>query len=529
MPDVAAALAREGVLASEDLSRVLSAARDGDVASAALRLGVAPEAALVRVLARLYGYPGVDLSRSVVPASNLAVVSVDRCRSRGVLPVSIGDAEVVLAMVNPHDEGALSEVRLVTGKRVLPHVAVQAAIRRVLEAIARGDLAAWRGPGAPALPHPDAAWVGAVKGTEPVATLELPDVDEELELVSIAEFVPASALAAALGPAPAARAATPGSRPPPEPAPATPGPAAARPASWAPQPAAAPARPPVPASAAPRPAPGQAARAPGAGALPAASAAPAPRPVAVVADDDPELRKLMGLVLGLIGFDMVEAPDGQAALALVRERHPPLLVLDAMMPGLHGFDVCAAVKRDPALSGTRVVFCSAVYRGTAAEDARIAFGADGYIQKPFRLEDAAATLRRALPGAGEAAADRADAAAAAASWRAAVVAMKERRDDEALALCRHASAQDPCSSEAHYWLGHALSRHGLLFEAVAAFERASELRPDVAIVHQCLALTYERIGFQRSAREEWAHAIESCRDLRRRKAMQAHLERLLFL
>jgi CheY-like chemotaxis protein len=528
MPDVAAALAREGVLAPEDLSRVLSAARDGDVASAALRLGVAPEAALVRVLARLYGYPGVDLSRSVVPASNLAVVSVDRCRSRGVLPVSIGDAEVVLAMVNPHDEGALSEVRLLTGKRVLPHVAVQAAIRRVVEAIARGGIAAWRGPGAPALPHPDAAWVGAVKGTEPVATLELPDVDEELELVSIAEFVPPSALAAAPGPAPPPRAPAARARPAPEPAPETPGVAAARPASPAPQPAAARTRPPAPASATPRATPGQADRAPGAGATPV-SAGPSPRPVAVVADDDPELRKLMGLVLGLIGFDMVEAPDGQAALALVRERHPPLLVLDAMMPGLHGFDVCAAVKRDPALSGTRVVFCSAVYRGSAAEDARIAFGADGYIQKPFRLEDAAATLRRALPGAGDPAADRADVDAAAASWRAAVVAMKERRDDEALALCRHATAQDPCSSEAHYWLGHALSRHGLLFEAVAAFERASELRPDVAIVHQCLALTYERIGFQRSAREEWAHAIESCRDARRRKAMQAHLERLLFL
>ena len=81
------------------------------------------------------------------------------------------------------------------------------------------------------------------------------------------------------------------------------------------------------------------------------------------------------------------AAAARAALALVRERRPPLLVLDAMMPGLHGFDVCAAVKRDPALSGTRVVFCSAVYRGTVAEDARIAFGADGCIQKRFRLRE----------------------------------------------------------------------------------------------------------------------------------------------
>ena len=81
MPDVAAALAREGVLAPEDLTRALDAARDGDVASAALRLGLAPKAALVRVLARVHGYPGVDLSRSVVPASNLGIVPANRCRA----------------------------------------------------------------------------------------------------------------------------------------------------------------------------------------------------------------------------------------------------------------------------------------------------------------------------------------------------------------------------------------------------------------------------------------------------------------
>jgi tetratricopeptide (TPR) repeat protein len=105
----------------------------------------------------------------------------------------------------------------------------------------------------------------------------------------------------------------------------------------------------------------------------------------------------------------------------------------------------------------------------------------------------------------------------------------EHRDEEALALGRQAVAQDPLSADAQYWLGHALSRQGLLFEAVAAFERASELRPELAVVHQCLALTYERVGFQRSARQEWAHAIEACEDPRRKKAMQAHLEKLLFL
>src|SRR5689334_19886343 len=112
MPDVAAALVRDGVLTPQALTRALDAAGDGDVASAALRLGLAPEGALVRTLARVHGYPGVDLSRSVVPASNLGVVPAARCRARGVVPVSIGAAEVVLAMADPGDQVAANEIRL---------------------------------------------------------------------------------------------------------------------------------------------------------------------------------------------------------------------------------------------------------------------------------------------------------------------------------------------------------------------------------------------------------------------------------
>jgi CheY-like chemotaxis protein len=518
MPDVAAALVREGVLTPDAVTRALDAARDGDVASAALRLGLAPEAALVRVLARLEGFPGIDLSRSVVPASNLRLVPPNRCRERGVLPVWIGEREVVLAMVDPRDRAALNEFRLLAGRRVLPYVAVRAAIYQVLYALVRGQIPVWRGPGAPALPDPEAAWVGVVRGVEPVESVELPDVDEGMELISVAETMPSVQQVA--GRRGQARAVQPkGTSARVEPSRAAAPPEAPPPAS---------ARPAVPAG---EPARSLAASPPDPSAAPPPAAAPArrARPLAVVADDDPELRKLMGLVLAYIGLDMVEAEDGNAALALVRERRPALLVLDAMMPGLHGFDVCAAVRRDPLLGDTRVVFCSAVYRGIVADDARLAFGADGFIQKPFRLEEAAATLRTVLEGPPDAEADGAAIEAAAAAWRAAAAALKAGRDEEALSLCRRAVAQDPLSSEAQYWLGHALSRQGLLFEAVAAFERASELRPEVGVVHQCLALTYERLGFQRAARQAWAHAIAACDDARRKQAMQARLEKLLFL
>jgi Tfp pilus assembly protein PilF len=62
---------------------------------------------------------------------------------------------------------------------------------------------------------------------------------------------------------------------------------------------------------------------------------------------------------------------------------------------------------------------------------------------------------------------------------------------------------------------------------VAAYERAAELRPDVDAAWQFLAQTYERLGFQKSARESWARAVEACQDPARRKAMQARLLTLL--
>jgi uncharacterized protein HemY len=94
-------------------------------------------------------------------------------------------------------------------------------------------------------------------------------------------------------------------------------------------------------------------------------------------------------------------------------------------------------------------------------------------------------------------------------------------------MLREAAAKDDLSPEAHYYLGVALARQGILFEAAAAFARAAELRPDVDVAHQVLAQTYEALGFKKSAREAWARAIEACRDEKRKGDMQVRLMQLL--
>jgi CheY-like chemotaxis protein len=249
----------------------------------------------------------------------------------------------------------------------------------------------------------------------------------------------------------------------------------------------------------------------------------------LVADAVPETREEAAAAVKRQGATVLQAANGKAALDLIREARPELVILDAMLPMMPGFEVCRAVKGDPVLRPTRVVLTSAVHRGTVAADAKIAFGADAFLEKPFRADEVLRVLKLLLIGPTGDPAEQAARAAAAVAWKEGARLLQAGRVDEALVRLRDAAAKDDLSAEAHYYLGHALARQGLLFEAASSFARAAELRPDVDASHQVLAVTYEQLGFQKSAREAWARAIETCRDEKRKRAMQARLMRLLGL
>lgn len=120
-------------------------------------------------------------------------------------------------------------------------------------------------------------------------------------------------------------------------------------------------------------------------------------PVIVVADDNADILKLIRIRLGKRGYDVRPAADGQEALALVREVAPAAVVLDWMMPYLSGPEVCAEVKADPRLATIPVVLLTA-----RASDADVAVGesagADGYLTKPFDIEELDETLKRLIAG-----------------------------------------------------------------------------------------------------------------------------------
>jgi CheY-like chemotaxis protein len=114
-------------------------------------------------------------------------------------------------------------------------------------------------------------------------------------------------------------------------------------------------------------------------------------------DDDPTILRLLQVNLEMEGHEVLTAEDGQSALAVIRAERPEVVLLDVMMPEMDGFQVCEAVRADPDIADTPIVFVSA--RAQQADlDRGFASGADGYITKPFDPVDLVETIERLAAG-----------------------------------------------------------------------------------------------------------------------------------
>lgn len=103
----------------------------------------------------------------------------------------------------------------------------------------------------------------------------------------------------------------------------------------------------------------------------------------LVVDDDSSVRRLVGLALELEGFSVVDAADGEAALAGAGEHHPQAVVLDGVLPGLSGLEVC---RRLHQCAGRPPVVIMITGRSDLADRlAAFESGVDDYVIKPVRV------------------------------------------------------------------------------------------------------------------------------------------------
>jgi diguanylate cyclase (GGDEF)-like protein len=117
-------------------------------------------------------------------------------------------------------------------------------------------------------------------------------------------------------------------------------------------------------------------------------------PCILIADDDPDILMLLGLLLERDGYRVVRASDGVEALKLARETLPDLCVLDVSMPGADGYDVCRELQSLGPVAPP-VIFLTANAH-TSARVNGLDAGAVDYVVKPFDRDELKARVRAAL-------------------------------------------------------------------------------------------------------------------------------------
>ena len=119
---------------------------------------------------------------------------------------------------------------------------------------------------------------------------------------------------------------------------------------------------------------------------------PAKKTAILVADDDPQILRLVARNLQLDGYEVTTATDGQEALDQLEAHTFDLAILDVMMPKLDGFTVCARVRE---FSSMPIIMVTA--RGQDQDKIRgLDLGADDYLTKPFSVEELLARVRSVL-------------------------------------------------------------------------------------------------------------------------------------
>jgi two-component system KDP operon response regulator KdpE len=112
----------------------------------------------------------------------------------------------------------------------------------------------------------------------------------------------------------------------------------------------------------------------------------------LVIDDEPQIRRVMRVILSGENYEVMEARSGEAALLRFREFLPDLVLLDLNMPGMTGLETCRAIREN---SDVPIIVLTVRHEEEEKVEALDA-GADDYVTKPFGKQELLARIRAAL-------------------------------------------------------------------------------------------------------------------------------------
>jgi len=112
-------------------------------------------------------------------------------------------------------------------------------------------------------------------------------------------------------------------------------------------------------------------------------------------DDYADNRRLIQHILEAAGYVVIQAGDGGEALQLMESTRPDLALIDLHLPDVNGYELGARLR---ALPGCRSMPIISITAGDHDREAAASTPGDGYIQKPFELEQLLLMIRNQLGG-----------------------------------------------------------------------------------------------------------------------------------
>jgi two-component system sensor histidine kinase/response regulator len=122
---------------------------------------------------------------------------------------------------------------------------------------------------------------------------------------------------------------------------------------------------------------------------------PSPDATLFIVDDQERNLRVLGTMLGQLGFDIEMATSGEEALRRLAAHKPDLILLDVVMPGLDGLEVCRQIHAQPDLANIPIIFLSASDDKNLIVRALEA-GAVDYVTKPFNRAELISRVRTHL-------------------------------------------------------------------------------------------------------------------------------------
>src|SRR4029078_1295592 len=115
----------------------------------------------------------------------------------------------------------------------------------------------------------------------------------------------------------------------------------------------------------------------------------------LVVEDQEDNRQILRDLLANVGYEMIEAQDGEEALIAARTQSPDLILMDIQLPILDGYEATRRIKAQSDLRHIPIIVVTSYALSGDEEKARAA-GCDAYLAKPFDAMKLLAVVRQYL-------------------------------------------------------------------------------------------------------------------------------------